>query len=185
MPAMPEFPGIPGKIGEVEIIHGFKAEDAGNTLGDIGIAGKVPVYLKSEGIAGHEIFKSCWGRCFRENRIDQKGHIISNEYLQEQTPKNMIHPELYFFPGDEPFLSNLREKLRRPFYGSGEQLGEKGNVNCIMYEITGGGNFSPVNIYCVTDRFEGVEGYADGQEQPNVFGMNLQSAQCHYGGKGI
>ena len=73
MPAMPEFPGILGKIREVEIIHGLKAEDAGDALGDIRIAGKVPVNLKSEGIASQQILKSCCGRCFCEDRIDQKG----------------------------------------------------------------------------------------------------------------
>ena len=143
-------------------MHGLKAKDAGDALGNIRIARKVSIDLKSECVAGQQIFKTC--RCcrFHKKMIDQQSQIVRYEDLQEQTPENIVHSNLNFFPGDKPFSGNLREKSCRPFDRSGEQLGEKGDINCIMDKIMCCGYFSPVDIHRVADRFESVEGYAYG-----------------------
>ena len=48
VPFSPEALDVCGKIGEVEVFRDFESETAGTADGDMGVAGKVTVYLDAE-----------------------------------------------------------------------------------------------------------------------------------------
>src|SRR4051812_15256272 len=61
--------------------------------------------------------------------------------------------------------ANLRQELSRPNDWSGNQMREKHDVKRVMQRVALGRNFPAIDLHHVTDRFEGVEGNAERQNQ--------------------
>ncbi|MEN9443499.1 MAG: hypothetical protein RIS47_389 [Bacteroidota bacterium] len=164
MPAFPEFADVLGFVGRVEIGGQSVAKQEREADGDVGIARKIDIYLERISEYGHDVFEAGIRHGVREYTIDKiDGDVVAYEHFLEQTLQNEHQCLAKFLFVELVFECHLGHKFVGSNYRPGDKLWEKCYVKAEVDEPIEGFYFASINIDGVADCLEGIERYADGQ----------------------
>ena len=157
MPSPPEFGDVASQIWIVEILLKTVSQQQGNSYGNIGVAGKIKVDLKSVGIHGKEMLQA--GEAFR--KFMHHIHIFRQHICYQQLfckpgadfQHGFFHQQIIH----QKRLANLWKKIPGSYDGPGNQMRKKGHVKSIIQDVPRRLDFSPVNINQVAERLKGIK----------------------------
>ena len=122
MPTPPELGNRHRKIGCVEVLHEPESHDLCTAKGDVGIARKVVVDLKSEEQGAQGQGQTA---CFRggiEQPVDHGRKTVGYDYLFEHAHGHELQAVGYPIVVEHVPLAELMQKVLRAFDWSGDQL---------------------------------------------------------------
>ena len=163
MPAPPELGDAAGNVGIVEVFRKVKAKQLPQADGHIAVAGKIEVNMQHIG-RGIEPEKQDGLILRGAENFAELAKSVGQKHLFPQTQHKAPYAQSRFFQAVLPGGELLRD-LGIPDDGSGDQLGEEGNVGRKVDKVSPGGD-APVYIHGVADELEGVKADADRQGDP-------------------
>lgn len=128
MPALPEFNDRFWKIGAIEIIHQFKAQDLSGPNGDIRIPGKITIDLKGKEYRGDQM--GCGREFWRVtvNGVHQDREAVGDDCFFKKPPKDQFQTIRDAFVIPMMAFIELMKEVLRALDGAGHQLGKEHDI---------------------------------------------------------
>ena len=165
MPAAPEILRVGGLVWGVEVLGKVEAHEHGNTGGDIRVAGEIGINLQGVAEKGRKVLKAAvQERVLKHAVCEVHGHVIGQNELFE---KAVHYPE---YGNPEPpaaevvGIMKLRYELRCTHNGARDKLREEAEIEPEVQEVLHGFYPAALHVHYVTNRLEGEERYANGQD---------------------
>src|SRR4051812_20906779 len=157
MPSPPEFRNALREVRVGEVSAHLKIEQLCAANGDISVAGKIAINLKSEKIGGPEQIAACRGCGISVGEFDIFRKRVRHDHFFEEAPKHLAAAVDRFVPFELPRLLKLDEKMRRLLNGPSNHVRKKSDKAHVLDVVADGRQLPSVNINRVTQRLEGIK----------------------------
>src|SRR5438067_3505500 len=173
VPAPPEIARILREIWKVEVQHQIDAEQLRNTSRDVGVAGEVAVDLHREQHgAGNYVCRSDQART-SEDLVHGRRYAIRDGDLFEHADHDQVEPAPALLERDDARLLEFWQQVTRPLDRPRHHLREIRDEQSEIEEAVGRLELTAVDVNRVAQRLESVEGDADGQDDVDQHGIDL------------
>ena len=163
MPSPPEFGDAAGNVGVVEVFREGEAEKLSKTNGHVAVAGEVKIDVQgvADGIEPGE--ENGRVLCYPPGGADLSQQVGQQHLFPQPYQKTAgSQPEIVQILGPVP---ELGRNVLVADNGSGDELGEEGDVAGQVNGVSLGPYLSPVYVYGIAEDLKGVEADADRQGQ--------------------
>ena len=161
MPALPEICRRAREVGHAKICHELNSHPEGDATSDGGIAVKVPIDLKREGVDSYQsidaadLIIAC-----RKDPIADERHVVSDNDLGKEPTNDEIKSLCEVIPRGPARIDNLREQPMGALNRARHQLRKKCHIESEVGQACGGLGVSTVDIDRIAQGLKGVEGDA-------------------------
>jgi len=181
VPAAPEILRVCSLVGGIEVLRKTEAHEQGHAYGNVGIAGKVGIYLKRIGEYGAKVLET--GKQQRVvkypvNEVDS--YVVAQDYLLHQSVQYPENRQAELAPAYAVRLVELGDELAGTNNRTRDQLGKKRHIEAEVEYVVNRLELSAIHVYGIAQDLEGEEGYSDRQYDgiyvPNI--LACKSIAC-------
>ena len=102
MPSAPEFGGVLGLVGRIEVLREIEPHKHGHSCGDVGVAGEVCIYLEGITEQGCEVLKSGVQHRVLENPVAEVHcKVVAEDQFLGKSVKDPEHCKAELGPAEE------------------------------------------------------------------------------------
>ena len=167
MPAPPELGHALGDIGVIEVDAELEAQHPAQAAGHVGVTGEVEVNLQGVGAGPRPGPQHPGGHGVGGHGVPEHAELVGQQDLLRHADHEQAHAGVEqggrLVAGDELVVHVLVADD-----GTGDELGEEGDVAGEVHQAVGGLAVVPIHVDEVGHGLEGVEGDADGQGDAHV-----------------
>ena len=181
VPMTPELLRRPHQVWKTEILDQLDSHQLRRAAGDVRVAGEVAVDLEGERINAEQHVHAGRRAARLEHLVGQRREVVGHEDLQEVTPRDQPRSVAQLRRRDPARGVDLREQCRGPENRARHQVGEVGDEDGEVDEVTRRRNLPPVDIDHVAHRHERVERDADWEQHSHRDEIDLPSHRREQG----
>lgn len=164
--------------GGLEIIRQPEAEGFGSAHGDIGVTAEIPVDLEGEQYKGQSDLQPGIFRIGGKDGLDDGGNLVGDHQLAEEAQQDQRKPFLQILQGKTGSGADLRQDIPGAFDGTGDQLGEKCQIEGKVQEMSLGCGRAAVYIHIVADGLEKNKGNSQRKQAACRSKLPVQMQRC-------
>src|ERR1700693_1389518 len=158
MPAPTKILHTVGEVGLAEVDHEVEAEQLRRSTGDVAVPAEISINLPGESIGSEQHYgKTGLAKCAAKRGVGNQCAIVRNDTFAKQPFEDEQQAVKKLIRIPRPRFLNLRQQMRRPLDGTGDEMREQADEEAVFKKRPRGGYSAMVDVHDIRNLLKCVE----------------------------